>query len=160
MKKIYFVFLICISSLFAISTNTSDIYKEKQDLLEVKDELNSFYEQKELEYQKQKKELEKIHKSIMEAQKNIEKFKQDNQNILDEINRVTITKSMNMYDKMKIGVIINIFNEMLNDGEIDKVYDIMIRMKEKKVMKIMKKLDVKTSTIIMKKMSKKTNDKK
>jgi len=67
---------------------------------------------------------------------------------------------MNMYDKMKIGVIINIFNEMLNDGEIDKVYDIMIRMKEKKVMKIMKKLDVKTSTIIMEKMSKKTNDKK
>jgi hypothetical protein len=57
-----------------------------------------------------------------------------------------------MYDKMKLGVVINIFNEMIANGEINEVFDIMIRMKDKRVMKIMKKFDSKTSTILMKKM--------
>ena len=59
---------------------------------------------------------------------------------------------MKMYDKMKLGVVINVFNEMINNGEIDEVFDIMIRLKEKRVMKILKKFDTKTSTILMKKM--------
>ena len=57
-----------------------------------------------------------------------------------------------MYDKMKLGVVINVFNEMIDAGEIDEVFDIMVRMKQKRVMKILKKLDIKTSTILMKKM--------
>ena len=59
---------------------------------------------------------------------------------------------MLMYDKMKLGVVINVFNEMIRNGEIDEVFDIMTRMKEKRVMKILKKFDTKTSTILMKKM--------
>ena len=59
---------------------------------------------------------------------------------------------MSMYDKMKLGVVLNVFNEMLADGKIDEVFDIMIRMPVKRIMKIMKKLDSKTSTILMDKM--------
>jgi hypothetical protein len=57
-----------------------------------------------------------------------------------------------MYDKMKLGIVINIFNEMINNGEIDEVFDILTRMKNKRVMKILKKFDTKTSTLLMKKM--------
>ena len=59
----------------ALSINNSDLYKEKQELIEIKDELNEFYEIKELEYLKQKKELEKLHKSIQEEEKVILKTK-------------------------------------------------------------------------------------
>jgi flagellar motility protein MotE (MotC chaperone) len=136
----------------ANSTQESELYREKQELIEVKDELNEFYEMKELEYQKNKKELEQIQQTIQESEENIKRIKEKNQQILDEINRVITTKVMLMYDKMKLGVVINVFNEMIEAGEIDEVFDIMVRMKQKRVMKILKKLDVKTSTILMKKM--------
>jgi len=136
----------------AVSVKESSLYKEKQELIAVKDELNEFYEIKELEYQKNKSELEKLQKDIKKAENIILETKKSNQKILDEINRVITSKAMLMYDKMKLGVVINVFNEMIRNGEIDEVFDIMIRMKDKRVMKILKKFDTKTSTILMKKM--------
>jgi flagellar motility protein MotE (MotC chaperone) len=129
-----------------------NLYKEKQELMEVKDELNEFYELKELEYQKQKAELESIHKKIKADEENITKTRDENQKILDEINRVITSKAMKMYDKMKLSVAVNIFNQMINEGKIDEVFDILIRMKDKRVMKVLKKLDTKTATILMEKM--------
>lgn len=137
---------------FAAVMQEGALYKEKQELMAVKDELNEFYELKELEYQKRKAELEKIHKQIKQDEENIIKVRDDNQKILDEINRTIVSKTMSLYDKMKLGVVVNVFNEMIKNGEIDEVFDIMIRMKEKRVMKIMKKLDTEVSTILMKKM--------
>ena len=130
----------------------SSLYKERQELLNVKDELNEFYEIKELEYQKNKKELESIQKIIKRDEESIKKLRDENQKILDEVNRVITSKAMAMYDKMKLGVVINVFNEMIRNGEIDEVFDIMTRMQEKRVMKILKKLDTVTATLIMKKM--------
>jgi len=136
----------------AAVTKEGALYKEKQELLSIKDELNEFYEIKELEYQKNKAELEKLEKEIKKAEKSILEKKKKTQNILDEINRVITSKSSLMYDKMKLGTVVNIFNEMISNGEIDEVFDIMLRMKEKRVMKILKKFDTKTSTILMKKL--------
>jgi len=151
LKSVFFI-LFFMSQLFSINVQQGDLYKEKQELLNIKDELNEFYEKKELEYQKHKSQLEKIQKEIRANEANIKKLKEENKKILDEINRTITSKAMTMYDKMKLGVVINIFNEMINNGKIDEVFDIMIRMKEKRVMKIMKKLDTKTSTLLMKKM--------
>ncbi len=151
LKSVFFI-LFFVSQLFSINVQQGDLYKEKQELLNIKDELNEFYEKKELEYQKHKSQLEKIQKEIRANEANIKKLKEENKKILDEINRTITSKAMTMYDKMKLGVVINIFNEMINNGKIDEVFDIMIRMKEKRVMKIMKKLDTKTSTLLMKKM--------
>ena len=150
--KILLSIVLLLNLSYAASTKEGALYKEKQELLAVKDELNEFYEIKELEYQKNKAELEKLQTSIDASEKAILKTKDENQKILDEINRVITDKSMLMYDKMKLGVVINVFNEMIQNGEIDEVFDIMIRMKEKRVMKILKKFDTKTSTILMKKM--------
>ncbi|MEA3512154.1 MAG: hypothetical protein U9R37_00990 [Campylobacterota bacterium] len=155
---IKYILLISISlNINAINMQEGDLFKEKQELIQVKDELNEFYELKELEYQKNKSELEKIEKSIKEYEANIKKTKEENQKILDEINGVITSKAMQLYEKMKLGVVVNVFNEMISNGEIDEVFDILIRMKQKRVMKIMKKFDTKTSTLLMKKM--KINDK-
>jgi len=148
----FIILLLAISISFGASLKESSLYKEKQELLSVKDELNEFYEIKELEYQKNKAELESIQKIIKSDEESIKRLRDENQKILDEINRVITSKAMLMYDKMKLGVVINVFNEMLKSGEIDEVFDIMTRMKEKRVMKILKKLDTKTSTLLMKKM--------
>jgi hypothetical protein len=146
-------FIISISFCFGATQETQSLYyKEKQELLEVKDELNEFYETKEVEYQKNKAELEKIHQEIKKSETAIQKIKEENQKVLQEIKREITSKSMTMYDKMKLSVVINVFNEMINNGEIDEVFDIMIRMPDKRVMKIMKKLDTKTTTLLMKKM--------
>jgi len=152
LKKIIFFTLFLTLTIYAKTENISDLYKEKQALIEVKDELNEFYEIKELEYQKNKKQLEAIQKNIKNDEQSIKDLRDENKKILDEINRVITSKAMKMYDKMKLGVVINVFNEMINNGEIDEVFDIMIRLKEKRVMKILKKFDTKTSTILMKKM--------
>ena len=150
--KIILCTFLLINFTYAVTTKEGALYKEKQELLAVKDELNDFYETKELEYQKNKAELEELQKEIKKSEDNILETKRKNQEILDEINRVITNKVMLMYDKMKLGVVVNVFNEMISNGEIDEVFDIMVRMKKKRVMKILKKFDTKTSTILMKKM--------
>jgi len=145
--------LLLVSTLsFSAIMQEGSLYKEKQELMTIKDELNDFYEMKELEYQKNKAELESIQKEIKSEEDNIKRLRDDNKKILDEINRTITTKSMLMYDKMKLGIVVNIFNQMIKDDQIDEVFDIMIRMKNKRVMKILKKFDTKISTIIMTKM--------
>ena len=150
--KIILFFILLTGHLYAIKDTSSVYYKEKEELLAVKDELNEFYETKELEYQKNKAELERIQKNILKAEANIKKLKEENEKVLQEIKREITSKAMRMYDKMKLGVVVDVFNEMVNNGEIDEVFDIMIRLKEKRLMKILKKLDTKTSTLIMKKL--------
>jgi len=152
------LFKIIISLLFvSIFSNAAimeegSLFKEKQELMEIKDELNSFYEAKELDYQRSKAELESIQKEIKIEELSVKTIRDENQKILDEIKRVISTKSMTMYDKMKLGVVVNIFKEMIKNGDINEVFDIMIRLKDKRIMKILKKLDTKTSTMLMKKM--------
>jgi len=136
----------------AATTQEGALYKEKQELIAVKDELNEFYEIKELEYQENKMILEELQKKIEIAEQTIQETQKANQEILDEINRVITSKAMIMYDKMKLSVAVEVFNEMIDNGEIDEVFDIMIRMKEDRVIKILKKFDTTTSTILMKKM--------
>lgn len=139
-------------SLYAISNQDSAYFKEKEELLSVKDELNEFYETKELEYQKNKASLEKIQQEILQAEKNIQEIKEENEKILKEIQRELVEKSIRMYDKMKPNIVVNIFTEMVQSGKIEQVFDIIVRMQEKNVIKIMKKLDTKTSALLMEKM--------
>jgi len=144
--------LVFLNSANAVLMQEGSLYKEKQELMEIKDELNEFYEAKELEYQRTKAELETIEKEIKAEETSIRNLRDENKRILEEIKREISNKSMKMYDKMKLGIVVNIFNEMIENGEIDEVFDIIIRMKDKRVMKILKKLDSKIATIIMKKM--------
>jgi len=150
--RVILCIFLCINITNAATTKEGALYKEKQELLAVKDELNEFYEIKELEYQKNKATLEQIQREIKQTEQNILATKEANQKILDEINRVITSKAMDMYDNMKLSVALDVFNEMIENAEIDEVFDIMIRMDEKRVIKLLKKFDTETATILMKKM--------
>ena len=136
----------------AVLMEEGNLYKQKQELIEIRDELNEFYELKELKYQKEKSELEATLAEIKKEELVIKKLHDETKVILGEMRREIVTKSMMMYDKMKLGVVVNIFNEMIKDNELDEVFDILLRLKDKRVIQILKKLETKISTIIMKKM--------
>jgi flagellar motility protein MotE (MotC chaperone) len=129
-----------------------EFYKEKQEIIQLKRELNEFYDKKEESYQSQKKELEDLLSTIQKEKKEIEDIKESNQKIIDEINRIVVERSILLYDKMKVKVALDIFNTMVKDGKINEVFDIMIRLKQKRQLTLLKKFDVQTKTILMEKM--------
>jgi len=150
--KILIFLMISISFSNAVLMEEGNLYKQKQELIEIRDELNEFYELKELKYQKEKSELEATLAEIKKEELVIKKLHDETKVILGEMRRELVSKSMMMYDKMKLGVVVNIFNEMIKDNELDEVFDILLRLKDKRVIQILKKLETKISTIIMKKM--------
>ena len=152
MKKAILLLAVVSSCSYGIVMPEGNLYKEKMELLKVKDELNEFYEQKELEYLQKKEKLEKEYAKINKQLEKYENIKQKNQKKLDRINRSEVTKTIKLYDKMKLKVAVNIFEQMIKDNRIDEVFDILIRLKTKRVMKILKKFDTKTSTKMMEKM--------
>ena len=150
MKK---VFLIICCSLFvtlqAAVMQEGEFTKEKVELARLKKDLDAFYKEKENEYKKQKADLENINKDIQAKLAKIEEIKAQNQKILDEIDRKVTDKAVSLYDKMKPKVAANIFKEMVANGNINDVFDIIIKLKEKKVLELLKLLDTKTSSQLM-----------
>jgi hypothetical protein len=126
--------------------------KEKAELSKLKKDLDLFYKDKDNEYKKQKAELESINKDIQTKLDKIEATKAENQKILDEIDGKVSNKSMDLYAKMKDKLVYKILQEKIDNGNINDVFDIIIRLKEKKVMVLMKMFDVKVSTELMDRM--------
>ena len=146
--------LLLVSFLFLSITNAKlmeegAFVKEKQELIKLKNELDEFYKIKEKEYKINKNKLLALDKDIQEKLDQIEKTKRENQRILDEINLTISSKAMTMYGKMKIKIVKNILEEKIKAGQINEVFDIIIRLKNKRVMELLKKFDTKTSTKLM-----------
>jgi len=153
MKKIFLsIFMISSISLQAIVMQEGQFTKEKGELSKLKKDLDLFYKDKDNEYKKQKLELENINKDIQSKLDKIEATKAENQKILDEINGKIVDKSMALYAKMKEKLVYQILQEKINNGNINEVFDIIVRLKEKKVMILMKMFDTKTSTELMDRM--------
>jgi len=131
-----------------------EFYKEKQELIFLKQELDEFYNKKENEYLVYKKELDDILVKLELTKKDIENTKKENQQIKDEITRVVVDKTITMYDKMKVKVVLDIFNQMIKEDKINDVFDIIVRLKQKRVLTLLKKFDTPTKTFIMEKMKK------
>jgi flagellar motility protein MotE (MotC chaperone) len=79
----------------------------------------------------------------------IENTKKENQKILDEIEQKVQSKAMKLYGKMKLKLVYNILQEKIDNGNINDVFDIIIRLKEKRVMKLMKLFDTQTANELM-----------
>ncbi len=152
MNKFTAILFICFSLLNASVMEEGEFYKEKQELIVLKQDLNEFYNKKETKYLEHKKELENILAKIELTKKDIEDIKKENQKIKDEIMRVVVGRTITMYDKMKVKVVLDIFNTMITNGKINEVFDIIVRLKQKRVLELLKKFDVPTKTLIMTKM--------
>lgn len=149
-KKIFILIFILSSSIFA-QENAGTFLKEKREIMRLKKDLNNFYNKKEEEYQNRKKELEKLLSKVQSERKQIERVYEKNQDILADIKGEVASKTTKIYNSMKPKVAGAIFDNMILDGKIDDVFDIMLKLKEKKVTQIMRSLSVNNAAQITQK---------
>ena len=148
MFRIFFIFLICFNFLYPEIYKEGDIIKQKAELKKLKKELDEFYKLKEKEYQKQKAELQKLLKDIKEERKKIQNLKKDIEKLYAEIKGEITSKTIKIYNKAKPKIVAKIFTQMIKEGKIDKVFDIIIKMKNKNVTSLLKFLDPKDASKI------------
>lgn len=152
MSKLLKFLSICIILMLPVYSavmQEGEFVKQKRELIKLKQELDDFYKLKENEYNKNKKELELVNLDIKKQLEQIKLTKEENQKILDEIEFKVVSKAMKLYGKMKIKIVYKILQEKVDNGNINDVFDIIIRLKEKRVMKLMKMFDTKTATELM-----------
>jgi flagellar motility protein MotE (MotC chaperone) len=153
MKRFIFLLLGIFSFLDATVIQQGAFYKQKQELILLKKELNEFYNKKELSYQKQKQELEDILAKIQADKKAIEDIQKATNKVQKEISREIVSRTIQIYDKMKLKNVLSIFKQKIKDGKFNEVFDIMVRLKQKRFLKILKKMDVPTKIAIVDRMS-------
>ena len=129
------------------------------EVLELKNELNNFYNEKEKEYQRQKKELEDILTKIEQEKAEIKRLYEKNDEILKEIRSEVVKKSIRVFELMKAKVAAEIFDQMILEGKIDDVFDIIVRLKEANVSNIMKTMSVENSSRLVQKLERYNKDK-
>ena len=129
------------------------------EVLELKNELNNFYNEKEKEYQRQKKELEDILTKIEQEKAEIKRLYEKNDEILKEIRSEVVKKSIRVFELMKAKVAAEIFDQMILEGKIDDVFDIIVRLKDSNVSNIMKTMSVENSSRLVQKLERYNKDK-
>ena len=149
----YFLFLICFGTLlFAVEETSSSLTKQRIEVMELKKELNNFYKEKETEYQQRKKELENILSQIEKEKKAIQKLHDENLQTLKDIKLEVESKTAKIYNSMKPKNAADIFNQMIGEGKIEDVFDIIIKLKENNVTQILKFLSVSNASMITEKL--------
>lgn len=129
------------------------------EVLELKNELNNFYNEKEKEYQRQKKELQDILTKIEQEKAEIKRLYEKNDEILKEIRSEVVKKSIRVFELMKAKVAAEIFDQMILEGKIDDVFDIIVRLKEANVSNIMKTMSLENSSRLIQKLERYNKDK-
>ena len=109
---------------------SSSLTRQKFEVIELKKELNNFYKEKEQEYQERKKELESILAQIQKEKSGIKNLHDKNLEILQDIKLAVESKTSKIYNSMKPKIAADIFNQMISEGKIDDVFDILIKLKE------------------------------
>lgn len=157
-NKVLIVIVFSLSLNAAVETSSS-LTKQKMEVLELKNELNNFYNEKEKEYQRQKKELEDI-SSFFSYNLLISAFSCSIfVKILKEIRSEVVKKSIRVFELMKAKVAAEIFDQMILEGKIDDVFDIIVRLKEANVSNIMKTMSLENSSRLIQKLERYNKDK-
>lgn len=157
-NKVLIVIVFSLSLNAAVETSSS-LTKQKMEVLELKNELNNFYNEKEKEYQRQKKELEDILTKIEQEKAEIKRLYEKNDEILKEIRSEVVKKSIRVFELMKAKVAAEIFDQMILEGKIDDVFDIIVRLKDSNVSNIMKTMSVENSSRLVQKLERYNKDK-
>ncbi len=151
MIRIFLFFIFFALSLFALEDTSSSLTKQKIEVVELKKQLNNFYNEKETEYQQRKKELENILSQIEKEKNKIQKLRDENTEILNIIKQEVENKTTKIYNSMKPKNAADIFNQMIGEGKIDDVFDIIVKLKENNVTQIMKFLSVSNASLLTEK---------
>lgn len=120
--------------------------------MELKKNLNSFYTKKEEEYKQRKKELEDLMAKIKKEREAIDNIYKNNLQILSDIKGEVASKTSKVYNAMQPKTAAAIFDNMILEGKIEDVFDIILKLKEKKVTQIMKSLSVENAAKLTEKL--------
>ena len=142
------ILLLVFLSLNLFSEDSVSLLKQKMELEELKKELNNFYNEKEKEYQDRKKELDTILARVEKEKNEIKSLHDKNLQILKDIKETGESKTTKIYNSMKPKDAADIFNQMISEGKIEDVFDIILRIKEKNVTLIMKSLSVQNAALL------------
>jgi flagellar motility protein MotE (MotC chaperone) len=149
--RIFLFFILFGTLVFAVEETSSSLTKQRIEVMDLKKELNNFYKEKETEYQQRKKELEGILAQIEKERNTIQKLHDKDLEILQDIKLEVENKTSKIYNAMKPKNAADIFNQMIGEGKIEDVFDIMIRLKENNVTQIMKFLTIENASMITQK---------
>lgn len=136
------IFILLPIFLYSANESSSALIKQRIEVKELKKNLNSFYNQKEKEYQDRKKELQALLTQIEKEKAEIQALHDKNLSILQDMTETVNSKTAKVYNSMKPKIASAIFNEMISDGKIEDVFDIILKLKEKNVTLLMKYLSV------------------
>ncbi len=146
MKKIFlsFLFILLLVPLYAQDEKVDAVsfIKEKKEIKELKKELNNFYNKKEKEYQKRQAELNVILLKIEKKNKESKMIYDKNLAVLKDITGAVQGKTTKIYNSMKAKIAASIFNKMIDEGKIEDVFDIILKLKEKNVTSLLKFINV------------------
>ncbi|WP_123377684.1 MotE family protein [Aliarcobacter butzleri] len=142
----------------AVETSSS-LTRQKMEVLELKNELNNFYNEKEKEYQTQKKELENLLAQVEKEKAENKRLHDKNLALLKDIRAEVQSKTVKIYDGMKAKNAAEIFDQMINEGKIEDVFDIILRLRESNVTQILKFLTVTNASRLTQKLEKYNLDK-
>lgn len=137
----------------AVETSSS-LTRQKMEVLELKNELNNFYNEKEKEYQTQKKELENLLAQVEKEKAETKRLHDKNLALLKDIRAEVQSKTVKIYDGMKAKNAAEIFDQMINEGKIEDVFDIILRLRESNVTQILKFLTVTNASRLTQKLEK------
>ncbi|QKF58373.1 hypothetical protein ACN2EN_01795 [Aliarcobacter lanthieri] len=156
----FFIILFFAITLNANIETSSSLTRQKMEVLELKNELNNFYTEKEKEYQLNKKELEEILTKIEQEKAEIKRLHDKNEQILKDIRAEIQKKSIRVFELMKAKVAAEIFDQMILEGKLEDVFDIIIRLKEANISNIMKFLSLENASILTQKLERYNKDKR
>ena len=142
------ILLFSFISLNAQEVNSATLVKQRIEIRELKKDLNNFYNKKEKEYQTRKKELETLLAKIEKEKKEIKALRDENKQLLNNIKGEVESKTANIYNKMKPKIAAEIFNQMIREGKIEDVFDIIITLKEAKVTSLMKYISPENASLL------------
>ena len=151
MIRIFLFFILLGTFAFGVEETSSSLTKQRIEVINIKKELNIFYKEKETEYQQRKKELEGILSQIKKERNAVQKLHDKNLEILQDIKLEVENKTSKIYNSMKPKNAADIFNQMIGEGKIEDVFDIMIKLKENNVTQIMKFLTIENASMITQK---------
>ena len=148
MIKIVIAFFLMTSLLSAATGESSSLVKQRKEVMDLKKELNEFYIKKEKEYQKQKLDIKKLLAQVENEKREIEELYNRNKNILNDIEGAIGSKTSKIYNSMKPKRAALIFDKMIEDGKIEDVFDIILKLKEKKVTLLLNSISVENAAIL------------
>jgi len=148
MIKVIMSFLLATLLLNAATGESNSLVKQRKEILDLKKELNEFYVKKEKEYQKQKLDIKKLLAQIENEKREIEDLYNKNKDILNDIEGAIGSKTSKIYNSMKPKRAAQIFDKMIEDGKIEDVFDIILKLKEKKVTLLLNSLSVDSAAIL------------